>query len=240
MSTFRGNQALFEGRNCRSIARWRRRRPLIDRLKTKALDPALAKPQKTKTSQLFPSLTATFARTNINKEKEQNSRPMADDDDACWICLAGAEAEDHHHHHHEEGEDEGEDEAGAATKPTSRPARASLGPLLQVCACPRKVHASCSARWQLHSAGKRCVLCVVVILTPRLRKKRVFSFSRLSLFLGFSLTPQGTRALAIKRGRARPREGGGGGRGGGEGGGGERPSVSPLKVDGRRGRGGGR
>lgn len=74
---------------------------------------------------------------------------MADDNDACWICLAGPEAEepepgeegccsDHHHQHHHHAEN-----------------KASLGPLLQVCACPRKVHASCSARWQLHSAGKR-------------------------------------------------------------------------------------
>jgi hypothetical protein len=70
---------------------------------------------------------------------------MADDDDACWICLAGPEAEeagcgsDHHPHAH----------------PNRAENKGSLGPLLQVCACPRKVHASCSARWQLHSAGKR-------------------------------------------------------------------------------------
>lgn len=87
---------------------------------------------------------------------------MADDDEStCWICLAGAE----------ELQAEGEEEPSclAAHHPPSQPpdpatatarsrppaAAAPLGPLLQVCACPRRVHASCCARWQLHSAGKR-------------------------------------------------------------------------------------
>jgi hypothetical protein len=80
---------------------------------------------------------------------------MADDDEStCWICLAGAEDEPHHHHHHDEEDDDDDESAHHhARRPQQR--APALGPLLQVCACPRRVHASCCARWQLHSAGKR-------------------------------------------------------------------------------------
>jgi hypothetical protein len=76
---------------------------------------------------------------------------MGDEDDACWICLEGAQEE-------EElagcsrGAQVGSEVTAAAPGATKKP---PLGPLLQVCACPRRVHASCCARWQLHSAGKR-------------------------------------------------------------------------------------
>ena len=32
------------------------------------------------------------------------------------------------------------------------------GPLLSPCACPRKCHRACLAKWQLTSAGRRCVV----------------------------------------------------------------------------------
>lgn len=76
---------------------------------------------------------------------------MADDDEkTCWICLAGAE---------EVGEEQQQHRAHldrmSQRPPDPPPPAGALGPLLQVCACPRRVHASCCARWQLHSAGKR-------------------------------------------------------------------------------------
>eukprot|EP00882_Tetradesmus_deserticola_P002712 GHRQ01002883.1.p1 GENE.GHRQ01002883.1~~GHRQ01002883.1.p1 ORF type:complete len:151 (+),score=36.33 GHRQ01002883.1:170-622(+) len=46
----------------------------------------------------------------------------SEEDDSCWICMAGASPEQ---------------------------------PLESPCACPRRVHLRCLARWQLQQAGRR-------------------------------------------------------------------------------------
>ncbi|PNH08209.1 hypothetical protein TSOC_005295 [Tetrabaena socialis] len=75
---------------------------------------------------------------------------MADEnEDFCYICFEGA----------------------------TKGADGTPEPLVQVCRCPTRVHARCTARWQLYSAGKKeeksCRFCAQSlpdwrgVLTPR-------------------------------------------------------------------------